>query len=98
MEFAKIASLIDTAEKAQNVANFFQELDCKVLCLPEAQRNAKVSVTINTESEMVIFTRDMDGDIYQQDITKTVSTWLALSHDILEAPKPERKRRTRKAK
>lgn len=98
MEFNQIAILIDNAEKAQHVANFFNATDCKVFGLSEAHKTAEVSIELNADTEMVIFTRNTDGDIYQQDVTTTIGRLLSLSHDILETPKPERKRRTRKTK
>ena len=98
MEFNQIAILIDNAEKAQHVANFHNSVECKILGLSEAHKAAEVSIKLDAETESVIFKRTLEGITFQEDVTRVIGQQLRLTHDILEAPKPERKRRTRKAK
>lgn len=98
MEFNQIAILIDNAEKAQHVANFRNAIECKILSLSEAHKTAEVSIELDAETEQVIFKRTLDGITSKEDVTRVIGQQLRFTHDILEAPKPERKRRTRKAK
>lgn len=98
MNFEQIANLIDNSEKAQHVANFYNSVDCKILCLSDAHKTAEVSIGLDFDAEVVLFARNVNGTIEVQDVTEVIGQQLSLSHDILEAPKPERKRRTRKIK
>lgn len=98
LSYTEAKALVNSEDKAYWLAQNANQIDCKVLGLDDTRKTAKVSIQFNDADETLVLVRELEnGEVESVDKTRWLLDPMCLPMMLTE-PKPERKRRTRKAK
>lgn len=97
LSYNEAKSLVNNEDKSFWLAQNANRIDCKVLSLDDAHKNAKVTIVFDDNNQSITLIRELVNSVIKTvDMTNWLLDPMCLPYMLTE-PKPERKRRTRKS-